>query len=125
VIVDVVPNHMYISDPKNVWLLDVLKNGPSSPFAQFFDIDWSPPRENLANKALLPVLDSQYGQALENRRIRIHYSGGAFRVLLNGSYRDVFTGNRLRPEARQGRSVLAMSKVFSRCPVALLEKLPK
>ncbi len=85
IIVDVVPNHMCISDSKNAWWFDVLENGPSSPFAQFFDIEWHPPRENLANKVLLPVLDRQYGQALEDQRIQIQYSAGSFLVSLNGS----------------------------------------
>lgn len=88
-LVDVVPNHMCISDSNNPWWFDVLENGPSSPFAQFFDIDWHPPRENLANKVLLPVLDRQYGQALENQKIRIQYSSGSFLLVLDGSHLPV------------------------------------
>lgn len=83
-IVDVVPNHMCISDPKNVWWFDVLENGPSSPFAPFFDIEWRPLRENLTNKALLPVLDRQYGQALEDQRIKLVYAVGVFTLDLSG-----------------------------------------
>ena len=83
-IVDFVPNHMCISDPENVWWRDVLENGPSSPFAQFFDIDWNPPRENLTNKVLLPILDRQYGKALEEQKIVISYSAGSFQLVLDG-----------------------------------------
>src|SRR5262249_14194552 len=59
-IVDVVPNHMCISHPSNEWWWDVLENGASSSFARFFDIEWHPPKAELANKVLLPVLGDQY-----------------------------------------------------------------
>src|SRR5262245_66376415 len=55
-IADVVPNHMAIDDEANRWWWDVLENGPSSPYAKFFDIDWAPPKEDLANKVRLPML---------------------------------------------------------------------
>ena len=31
----------------NRWWIDVLENGPSSPYAAFFDIDWHPPKAEL------------------------------------------------------------------------------
>lgn len=77
-IVDVVPNHMCIMDPANRWWFDVLENGPSSPYAPFFDIDWSPLKVDLENKVLLPFLGEQYGKALESQTIRIEYEAGAF-----------------------------------------------
>jgi (1->4)-alpha-D-glucan 1-alpha-D-glucosylmutase len=58
----------------------VLENGPSSPYARFFDIDWRPPREDLHDKVLIPVLGDQYGSVLENGDLRLEYSDGAFRV---------------------------------------------
>ena len=39
-IVDFVPNHMGIGPARNAWWNDVLENGPGSPAAAFFDIDW-------------------------------------------------------------------------------------
>lgn len=84
-IVDVVPNHMCISHPSNVWWWDVLQNGPSSPFARFFDIDWHPPKEELANKVLLPVLGDQFGRVLENEEIKVVYPGdGQLEIAVNG-----------------------------------------
>ena len=44
-ILDIVPNHMYVGSDDNAWWLDVLENGPSSPYAAFFDIDWQPCQE--------------------------------------------------------------------------------
>jgi (1->4)-alpha-D-glucan 1-alpha-D-glucosylmutase len=77
-ILDVVPNHMSIAGSSNRWWNDVLENGPSSPYAQFFDIDWRPPKPDLAGKALLPMLGDQYGRVLENQEITITYRQGAF-----------------------------------------------
>ncbi|HKC89296.1 MAG TPA: malto-oligosyltrehalose synthase [Blastocatellia bacterium] len=77
---DVVPNHMCIAGSGNQWWNDVLENGPSSPYATFFDIDWLPPKQNLANKTLLPALGDQYGRVLENQEIQLVYQRGAFFV---------------------------------------------
>ena len=40
-ILDIVPNHMGIVGNENAWWNDVLENGPASPYAGYFDIDWS------------------------------------------------------------------------------------
>jgi len=77
---DAVPNHMCIAGSGNQWWNDVLENGPSSHYASFFDIDWSPPKQNLANKTLLPILGDQYGRVLENQEIHLVYQRGAFFV---------------------------------------------
>ncbi len=77
-IVDFVPNHMGITDPQNEWWMDVLENGPSSRFAQFFDIDWDPLKAALHNKVLLPVLGSQYGAVLERGEFHLQFKEGAF-----------------------------------------------
>lgn len=84
-IADVVPNHMCISHRSNTWWWDVLENGPSSQFANSFDIDWHPPKEELANKVLLPVLGDQYGRALESQDIEAVYAESEFRILVYGS----------------------------------------
>lgn len=39
---DIVPNHMCIVGNENIWWMDVLENGQSSIYADFFDIDWEP-----------------------------------------------------------------------------------
>lgn len=75
---DVVPNHMCIAGSGNRWWNDVLENGPSSQFSNFFDIDWHPPKSDLSNKVLLPVLGEQYGRVLENQEISVSYQRGAF-----------------------------------------------
>jgi (1->4)-alpha-D-glucan 1-alpha-D-glucosylmutase len=77
-IMDVVPNHMCIASSDNHWWNDVLENGRSSPFAAFFDIDWHPPKSELHEKVLLPVLGEQYGRVLESQELSVMYDAGAF-----------------------------------------------
>ncbi|OGB96615.1 MAG: malto-oligosyltrehalose synthase, partial [candidate division NC10 bacterium RBG_16_65_8] len=79
-ILDVVPNHMGIAAGCNRWWNDVLENGPSSPYAGFFDVDWDPVKRQLANKVLLPVLGDQYGKVLEHQDLALEYADGAFRL---------------------------------------------
>jgi len=79
-IADVVPNHMCISDPSNKWWWDVLENGPYSLFSRYFDIDWNPPKPDLANKLLLPVLGEQYGRVLENQELEVRYDNGSLQL---------------------------------------------
>jgi (1->4)-alpha-D-glucan 1-alpha-D-glucosylmutase len=79
-ILDVVPNHMGIGAGSNPWWNDVLENGPSSPYAEFFDVDWEPVKRQLANKVLLPILGNQYGRVLENQELVLEYAAGSFRL---------------------------------------------
>ena len=84
IIADVVPNHMCIDNAANEWWWDVLENGPSSPFARYFDVDWGPPKRDLANKVLLPILGDQFGRILEDQQIAVCYDGGGFSISLYG-----------------------------------------
>ncbi len=73
-VLDIVPNHMSASH-ENPWWMDVLENGPSSPYAHYFDIDWHPATSKAAflqeNKILLPVLGDLYGNVLENGELSV------------------------------------------------------
>jgi (1->4)-alpha-D-glucan 1-alpha-D-glucosylmutase len=82
ILLDVVPNHMCIADRGNWWWQDVMENGPSSPYARFFDIAWNPLRENMRDKVLLPILGDQYGRVLEGGQIRIHRNNGVFTLVV-------------------------------------------
>jgi (1->4)-alpha-D-glucan 1-alpha-D-glucosylmutase len=83
-ILDIVPNHMCIADDENGWWMDVLENGPSSIYADFFDIAWKPVKDELENKVLLPVLGGQYGRVLENQELRLAFEDGAFFIRYHG-----------------------------------------
>jgi (1->4)-alpha-D-glucan 1-alpha-D-glucosylmutase len=76
-ILDFVPNHMSNDPRTNDWWRDVLENGPSSPYAAFFDIDWDPTKPELQNRLLLPILGEQYGDTLERGALQLRYDRGA------------------------------------------------
>jgi len=79
-ILDIVPNHMCIASKDNLWWMDVLENGPSSTYANYFDIDWTPVKKELTNKVLLPILGDHYGRVLENQDLRLEFREGAFLI---------------------------------------------
>jgi (1->4)-alpha-D-glucan 1-alpha-D-glucosylmutase len=70
-ILDIVPNHMGVMGSDNAWWLDVLENGQSSPYADFFDIDWHPIKEELHGKVLVPALHDHYGAVLESGELKL------------------------------------------------------
>lgn len=55
-ILDIVPNHMAAS-LENAWWENVLQLGKASPYASFFDIDWT-------RRITLPVLDRPFEEAV-------------------------------------------------------------
>ena len=69
---DIVPNHMAY-DGQNRMLMDVLENGPGSPYFEYFDIDWNHPYEGMRGKILAPFLGGFYGHCLENGEIKLRY----------------------------------------------------
>ncbi len=79
-ILDVIPNHMGVGAPGNVWWTDVLTHGPGSYFARAFDIDWQPVKPELRDRLLLPILSDQYGLVLESGELQLVYEAGAFFV---------------------------------------------
>lgn len=81
-ILDFVPNHMGIGSSDNPWWLDVLEWGQSSPYAGFFDINWSPTVEHLRGKVLLPLLGDHYGNVLERGELVLRFDrdNGSFSV---------------------------------------------
>ena len=76
IIVDIVPNHMAVTDPGNRWWWDVLKHGPGSEFAGFFDIDWDPSEERLKRSILIPILGDHYGRVLEAGGLKLEIYDG-------------------------------------------------
>ncbi|WP_405729937.1 malto-oligosyltrehalose synthase [Streptomyces sp. NBC_00028] len=60
-VVDIVPNHMAMAPRHNRALWEVLREGPKSPYARWFDIDW----EAQGGQVLLPVLGGPLGAQLD------------------------------------------------------------
>ena len=79
-VLDVVPNHMAISDRRNVWWWDVLENGAASRYAPYFDVDWSSPQARLRDTVLLPILGDHYGRVLEAGELVLVRRGGRFEI---------------------------------------------
>ncbi len=78
---DMVPNHMGIVGNANAWWNDVLENGPASPYANFFDIDWhSSLKPQLRDKVLFPILGQSYGEVLVSGQLQVSYQDGAFTI---------------------------------------------
>ncbi|HWG25269.1 malto-oligosyltrehalose synthase [Actinospica sp.] len=74
-IADVVPNHMAVPVPEkgNRALWSVLREGPESPFAAWFDVDWSAQDGAL----LLPVLGRRIGECLRTGELHADRSDAA------------------------------------------------
>ncbi|MBW8700164.1 putative maltooligosyl trehalose synthase [Streptomyces sp. MBT84] len=64
-VVDIVPNHMAAAPQHNRALWEVLREGPESPYARWFDIDWSAQGGQL----LLPVLAHRLGEELGHLKV--------------------------------------------------------
>ncbi len=73
IIVDVVPNHMAVPVPAslNTALWSVLRDGPASSFARWFDVDWSVQQRSF----LMPVLGDRIGRCIERGEIVLDESG--------------------------------------------------
>jgi (1->4)-alpha-D-glucan 1-alpha-D-glucosylmutase len=78
-LLDIVPNHMSTAG-ENEWWMDVLENGPRSPFASYFDIDWQYPKPALRDKVLLPILGGPYGSVIENQDLALRLEEDGFFV---------------------------------------------
>lgn len=70
---DIVPNHMAF-DSQNRMLVDVLENGPDSPYHDFFDINWNHLYEGIRGRVLAPFLGKFYGECLESGELQLRYS---------------------------------------------------
>ncbi|MEU6882340.1 malto-oligosyltrehalose synthase [Streptomyces sp. NPDC046712] len=76
-VVDLVPNHMAASPVHNHALRAVLREGPDSPYARWFDIDW----EAGDGRVLLPVLPARLPEVRERMRVAdgvLHLDGQTF-----------------------------------------------
>ncbi|HEX7071013.1 MAG TPA: alpha-amylase family glycosyl hydrolase, partial [Rhodothermales bacterium] len=77
ILLDFVPNHAGVG-PDNAYWQDVLAYGPYSPYAAFFDIDWTPLKPELQGKILLPFLGDPYGDVFDRGEIKLDYADGRF-----------------------------------------------
>ncbi|WP_393097231.1 malto-oligosyltrehalose synthase [Streptomyces sp. LN325] len=64
-VVDIVPNHMAMAPRHNRPLWEVLREGPGSPYARWFDIDW----DAQGGRLLLPVLGGRLGTEIDRFKV--------------------------------------------------------
>jgi (1->4)-alpha-D-glucan 1-alpha-D-glucosylmutase len=94
VVADIVPNHMAIPVPEslNRQLWSVLREGTSSPYAHWFDVDWAADDGRL----LLPILAGPVGDCLDDITVnRFHEDGPLLRY--GGHVLPVRPGTESRP----------------------------
>ena len=72
-VVDVVPNHMAVPTPVslNAALWSVLRTGPDSPYARWFDVEWAAQERAI----LMPVLGRRIGEVVADGEVRLDTSG--------------------------------------------------
>src|SRR5207342_3112938 len=73
-VLDIVPNHMG-TGPDNPYWDDLLRHGPRSKYAPWFDVEWRAPSRRLANKVLLPVLGDSLDAVLERGELTLEVTG--------------------------------------------------
>ncbi|MEU3607785.1 malto-oligosyltrehalose synthase [Streptomyces sp. NPDC035033] len=64
-VVDLVPNHMAASPRHNHALREVLRHGPDSPYARWFDVEWTAGD----GRMLLPVLPARLSEVRDRLRV--------------------------------------------------------
>jgi malto-oligosyltrehalose synthase/4-alpha-glucanotransferase len=114
---DIVPNHMAFHS-NNGWLMDVLEKGALSPYAPFFDIDWTSPVYEgrlmvpFLGKPLTEVLDKkELSVACQNGKVKLVYFDSAYPAH-PGTYATILTAgdgdpdDRIKPLLKQLDAVL-------------------
>jgi (1->4)-alpha-D-glucan 1-alpha-D-glucosylmutase len=83
-VLDVVPNHMGVHHTRNHAWMDVLRRGPRSSRARWFDIDWRSSHPGLQGRILLPILGDHFGRVLERGELRLVVEHRALWVAYHG-----------------------------------------
>jgi (1->4)-alpha-D-glucan 1-alpha-D-glucosylmutase len=78
IVLDVVPNHMAVSEPQsqNAAWWSLLRDGRDSPYARWFDVDWDSPDN--PGRVLVPVLGGPLGDVIGEVEMlddRLRYHG--------------------------------------------------
>src|SRR5215469_9381987 len=103
-VLDIVPNHMGVMGSDNAWWLDVLENGEASQYAEFFDIDWNPVKDELQGKVLIPILADQYGIELEKAQFKLTFDSG------HGEFSVFYQEHRFPIDPKEYPRILALQK---------------
>lgn len=122
IVLDIVPNHMATHHTNDHWF-DVLRFGPASRHAHWFDIDWSHGNETTPDRVLLPVLGDHYGAVVDRGDLRVERCGhdlviryfervfplsiaSTARLLATAALTEAQQGTDPDPQIRRGTSAL-------------------
>lgn len=75
IILDIVPNHVGINQSRHPWWRDVLRYGPASRYAAYFDIDWQGQPQMPSGRLVYPILGRPFGAALEAGELQLAFDG--------------------------------------------------
>ena len=79
-LLDIVPNHMAAARENTAWE-DVLRHGPASPCARWFDIDWRNPDPAEWHRIMVPVLGDLRVRVLQRDELALALEpSGEFRI---------------------------------------------
>ncbi|MET3723613.1 malto-oligosyltrehalose synthase [Sphingomonas trueperi] len=101
IVVDIVPNHLAVGGADNRWWLSVLERGAASPFARYFDIDWTSADVALRGKLLAPFLGVPLDEALRSGAIRLVRDAEGMALVAHDTHRFP-----IRPEDREALAEL-------------------
>ena len=79
-LLDIVPNHMGAGDENRIWM-SVLEFGKASPYASYFDIDWSK-RGNPKDKLFLPILGEPLDETVAAGRLCVSFDPKTAKLFL-------------------------------------------
>jgi (1->4)-alpha-D-glucan 1-alpha-D-glucosylmutase len=82
-LVDLVPNHTF-AGTENPWWADLLEFGRDSPYADHFDIDWSPAHGRFSGRVFLPLLDAPLEETVARGELRWSTGREGVRLHLHG-----------------------------------------
>jgi (1->4)-alpha-D-glucan 1-alpha-D-glucosylmutase len=89
ILADFVPNHMGVWGDSNPFWLDVLEWGQASPYADWFDINWSPEEPTIDGRLLAPVMGVHAEEALETGVLAVKFdkAEGSFAVWAHDTHK--------------------------------------
>ncbi len=106
IVLDIVPNHMATHHSNRLWF-DVLRFGPRSRHAGWFDIEWLHGNETEPQRVLLPVLGDHYGAIIAGddlalargeRDLLVEYFERAFPLSIPSTARIIASATRQLPD---------------------------
>ena len=107
-LLDIVPNHMG-ADLSNEWWRDVLAQGPASPYAGYFDINWSSCQPALAEQSPVANPGRTFWRRAFQGRIEVSFRG-------RRNFNRLFSGNICRSHLKP--SLLLLVETESELPTS-------